>query len=54
MFGAAAFRALETVWPAFFEQVLPALLFRAKILLKFDKRHLIHLRAYYKIYELIV
>jgi hypothetical protein len=52
MFGVPAFRALEAVWPAFFEQVLPALLFRSEIPLKFDKRHFSHLMAYYKAYEL--
>jgi hypothetical protein len=53
MFGVAAFRALEAVWPAFLKQVLPALFFRPEIPLKFDKRHLLHLMAYYKLYALI-
>jgi hypothetical protein len=54
MLGMAAFRALEAAWPAFFEQVLPALLFRTEIPLKFHKRHPYHLRINYKAYELIV
>jgi hypothetical protein len=37
MFGVAAFGALETVWSAFLQQVLPALFFRPEISLKFDK-----------------
>jgi hypothetical protein len=52
MFGVAAFRALKAARPAFFEQVLSALLFRPEISLKFDKRHSYHLMTYYKAYEL--
>jgi hypothetical protein len=54
MLAVAAFRALEAAWPAFLKQVLPALFFRTEIPLKFDKRHLLHLMPYYKLYELIV
>ena len=48
MLAAAAFRTLEALRPALFEQVLPALLLSSEIPLKFDKRHLSHLRAYYR------
>jgi hypothetical protein len=53
IFGVTAFRTLEAVRPALFEQVLSALLFRPEIPLKFHKRHWLHLMPYYKAYELV-